>query len=154
MTGPRAEIVTAPPFPGVGRLVARVLLFAAPSFAGLASRSASDDDTRRAPMEGFYAGIGGGGQLTILDAGNGFGYDVEARLGYSFNQDGTSLYVSLAVAFVVEAHNIHLDLPAMLTIIVAGLITTKGMGNVGNGCRMPQVQRSASGRWSARAMRA
>src|SRR5581483_375063 len=25
-------------------------------------------------------------------------------LGYSFNQDGTSLYVSLAVAFVVEAH--------------------------------------------------
>jgi DAACS family dicarboxylate/amino acid:cation (Na+ or H+) symporter len=54
-------------------------------------------------------------------------------LGYSFNQDGTSLYVSLAVAFVVEAHNIHLDLPAMLTIIVAGLITTKGMGNVGGG---------------------
>jgi DAACS family dicarboxylate/amino acid:cation (Na+ or H+) symporter len=54
-------------------------------------------------------------------------------LGYSFNQDGTSLYVSLAVAFVVEAHNIHLDLPAMLTIIVAGLITTKGMANVGGG---------------------
>jgi dicarboxylate/amino acid:cation (Na+ or H+) symporter, DAACS family len=54
-------------------------------------------------------------------------------LGYSFNQDGTSLYVSLAVAFVAEAHNIHLDLPAMLTIIVAGLITTKGMGNVGGG---------------------
>ena len=54
-------------------------------------------------------------------------------LGYSFNQDGTSLYVSLAVAFVVEAHNIHLDLSAMLTIIVAGLITTKGMGNVGGG---------------------
>jgi DAACS family dicarboxylate/amino acid:cation (Na+ or H+) symporter len=54
-------------------------------------------------------------------------------LGYSFNQDGTSLYVSLAVAFVVEAHNIHLDLPALLTIIVAGLITTKGMGNVGGG---------------------
>ena len=54
-------------------------------------------------------------------------------LGYSFNQDGTSLYVSLAVAFVVEAHNIHLDLSALLTIIVAGLITTKGMGNVGGG---------------------
>jgi DAACS family dicarboxylate/amino acid:cation (Na+ or H+) symporter len=54
-------------------------------------------------------------------------------LGYSFNQDGTSLYVSLAVAFVVEANGIHLDLPALLTIIVAGLITTKGMGNVGGG---------------------
>jgi dicarboxylate/amino acid:cation (Na+ or H+) symporter, DAACS family len=54
-------------------------------------------------------------------------------LGYSFNQDGTSLYVSLAVAFVVEAHNIHLGLRGMITIIVAGLITTKGMGNVGGG---------------------
>jgi DAACS family dicarboxylate/amino acid:cation (Na+ or H+) symporter len=54
-------------------------------------------------------------------------------LGYSFNQDGTSLYVSLAIAFVIEAHGIHLDLPAMLTIVVAGLITTKGMGNVGGG---------------------
>ena len=54
-------------------------------------------------------------------------------LGYSFNQDGSSLYVSLAVAFVVEAHNIHLDLPALATIVVAGLITTKGMGNVGGG---------------------
>ena len=54
-------------------------------------------------------------------------------LGYSFNQDGSSLYVSLAVAFVVEAHGIHLDFPAMLSIVVAGLITTKGMGNVGGG---------------------
>lgn len=51
-------------------------------------------------------------------------------LGYSFNQDGTSLYVSLAVAFVVEAHHIALDWPTMLTIIVTALIATKGMGNV------------------------
>jgi DAACS family dicarboxylate/amino acid:cation (Na+ or H+) symporter len=51
-------------------------------------------------------------------------------LGYSFNQDGTSLYISLAVAFVVEAHHIALDLPAMLTIIITGLIATKGMANV------------------------
>ncbi|MCJ2052510.1 dicarboxylate/amino acid:cation symporter [Methylobacterium sp. J-070] len=54
-------------------------------------------------------------------------------LGYSFNQDGTSLYISLATAFVVEAHGIALDLPAMLTIIVTGLISTKGMGNVSGG---------------------
>jgi DAACS family dicarboxylate/amino acid:cation (Na+ or H+) symporter len=54
-------------------------------------------------------------------------------LGYSFNQDGSSLYLSLAVTFVVEAHGIHLDWPAMLSIIVTGLITTKGMGNVGGG---------------------
>ncbi|HLH87406.1 MAG TPA: dicarboxylate/amino acid:cation symporter [Xanthobacteraceae bacterium] len=54
-------------------------------------------------------------------------------LGYSFNQDGTSLYVSLAVAFVLEAHGIALAWPAMLTIIVTGLLATKGMGNVGGG---------------------
>jgi DAACS family dicarboxylate/amino acid:cation (Na+ or H+) symporter len=54
-------------------------------------------------------------------------------LGYAFNQDGTSLYVSLAVAFVLEANHINLDWPAMLTIIVTGLLATKGMGNVGGG---------------------
>lgn len=54
-------------------------------------------------------------------------------LGYSFNQDGTSLYISLAVAFVVEAHHITLTLPAILTIIVTGLIATKGMANVSGG---------------------
>jgi DAACS family dicarboxylate/amino acid:cation (Na+ or H+) symporter len=54
-------------------------------------------------------------------------------LGYAFNQDGTSLYVSLAVAFVLEAHHISLEWPAMLTIIVTGLLATKGMGNVGGG---------------------
>lgn len=54
-------------------------------------------------------------------------------LGYSFNQDGTSLYISLAVAFVVEAHHIALDWPTMLTIIVTALIATKGMGNVSGG---------------------
>jgi dicarboxylate/amino acid:cation (Na+ or H+) symporter, DAACS family len=54
-------------------------------------------------------------------------------LGYSFNQDGSSLYLSLAVTFIVEAHGIHLDWATMLSIIVTGLITTKGMGNVGGG---------------------
>ena len=54
-------------------------------------------------------------------------------LGYSFNQDGSSLYLSLAVTFVAEAHGLHLDWPAMVSILVTGLITTKGMGNVGGG---------------------
>jgi len=54
-------------------------------------------------------------------------------LGYSFNQDGSSLYLSLAVSFIVEAHGVHLDWVTMASIIVTGLITTKGMGNVGGG---------------------
>lgn len=54
-------------------------------------------------------------------------------LGYSFNQDGSSLYLSIAVTFIVEAHGVHLDWPTMIAIVVTGLITTKGMGNVGGG---------------------
>ena len=77
-------------------LFAAALLLASPSFAGLASRPATDETTRDAPMEGLYAGAGGGGALIILDGGNGFGYDVEGRLGYSFNP-GLQLYLSGAI---------------------------------------------------------
>jgi DAACS family dicarboxylate/amino acid:cation (Na+ or H+) symporter len=54
-------------------------------------------------------------------------------LGYAFNQDGSSLYVGLAVAFVAEAHHVVLGLPEYATILVTGLIATKGMGNVSGG---------------------
>jgi DAACS family dicarboxylate/amino acid:cation (Na+ or H+) symporter len=54
-------------------------------------------------------------------------------LGYAFNQDGSSLYVGLAVAFVAEAHHVALGLPEYATILVTGLIATKGMGNVSGG---------------------
>ena len=54
-------------------------------------------------------------------------------LGYAFNQDGSSLYVALAVTFVAEAHHISLGLTEYLTILVTGLIATKGMGNVSGG---------------------
>src|SRR3954471_13625944 len=73
------------------------LLLAGPSFAGLASRSVSDDEITGTAMQGLYAGLGGGAQLTILDGGgNGFGYDVEGRIGYSFNP-GLQLYLSGAM---------------------------------------------------------
>jgi DAACS family dicarboxylate/amino acid:cation (Na+ or H+) symporter len=54
-------------------------------------------------------------------------------LGYAFNQDGSSLYVGLAVAFVAEAHHLVLGLPEYATILVTGLIATKGMANVSGG---------------------
>jgi DAACS family dicarboxylate/amino acid:cation (Na+ or H+) symporter len=54
-------------------------------------------------------------------------------LGYAFNQDGSSLYVGLAVAFVAEAHHVVLGLPEYATILVTGLIATKGMANVSGG---------------------
>lgn len=77
-------------------LFAAALLVATPSFAGLSSRPAADETTSAAPMEGLYTGIGAGGALIILDAGNGFGYDVEGRLGYSFNP-GLQIYLSGAI---------------------------------------------------------
>src|SRR5579859_1757093 len=77
-------------------LLAVLLLTAAPSFAaGLASRPADDYD-RPNSMEGIYAAVGAGGALIIIDSGNAFGYDAEARLGYSFNP-GLQIYLSGAV---------------------------------------------------------
>jgi len=78
-------------------LLAAGLLAASPAFAGIASRSVSDDEITGTPMQGLYAGIGGGGQLMIFDGvDSSFGYDVEGRIGYSFNP-GLQLYLSGAL---------------------------------------------------------
>ena len=78
-------------------LFVAVLLLSAPSFAArLASRPADDYEDRSTPMQGLYAAIGGGGALVILDEGNAFGYDAEARLGYSFNP-GLQIYLGGSV---------------------------------------------------------
>jgi hypothetical protein len=73
-------------------IFAAIFLFAAPSFASLASRPV-DESAGSTPMEGIYAGLAGGGALIIIDRGNALGYDVEGRLGYSFNP-GLQLYLS------------------------------------------------------------
>ena len=70
-----------------------VLLCAAPSFAARWASRPADDSEPRSSMQGLYAAVGAGGALVILDAGNAFGYDVEGRLGYSFNP-GLQLYLS------------------------------------------------------------
>lgn len=65
--------------------LAAALLAASPAFAaGLASRSVEDYDSGRSSLEGLYAGVGGGGQLMIRAGNSAFGYDLEARIGYSF----------------------------------------------------------------------
>jgi hypothetical protein len=65
--------------------VALALVFAAtPALAQRYSRPYADE-WERAPLEGLYAAIGGGGQLMIADSNNAFGYDGEARIGYSFD---------------------------------------------------------------------
>jgi aerobic C4-dicarboxylate transport protein len=50
--------------------------------------------------------------------------------GYSFNLDGTSIYLSLAAIFVAQATNTPLDLTQQLTILAVLLLTSKGAAGV------------------------
>jgi proton glutamate symport protein len=50
--------------------------------------------------------------------------------GYSFNLDGTTLYLSMASIFVAQAAGIHLDLTQQLLIAFTLMLTSKGVAGV------------------------
>ena len=50
--------------------------------------------------------------------------------GYSFNLDGTSIYLSIAVIFLAQAFNIPLTFTQQLTLIGILIITSKGAAGV------------------------
>ncbi len=50
--------------------------------------------------------------------------------GYSFNLDGTNIYLSLVIAFLCQAFNIHLSWQEYLTIILVLMATSKGAAGV------------------------
>ena len=50
--------------------------------------------------------------------------------GYTFNTDGTSLYMTLAALFVAQATNTHLTLVQQLTIFAIAVLTSKGASGV------------------------
>jgi aerobic C4-dicarboxylate transport protein len=50
--------------------------------------------------------------------------------GYSFNLDGTSIYLSMAVIFLSQVFNINLSLTQQITIIGVLMITSKGAAGV------------------------
>jgi dicarboxylate/amino acid:cation (Na+ or H+) symporter, DAACS family len=54
-------------------------------------------------------------------------------LGYSFNLDGSTLYVTLAVTFLAEAYHVQLTWSAELTILVTAMIASKGIANIPSG---------------------
>ena len=57
--------------------------------------------------------------------------------GYSFNLDGTTIYLSMAVIFLAQVFNIHLDIQQILTIIGILMVTSKGAAGVtGSGFRV------------------
>lgn len=50
--------------------------------------------------------------------------------GYSFNLDGTTIYLSMAVIFLAQIYGVHLTYSQMLTIIGILMVTSKGAAGV------------------------
>ncbi len=50
--------------------------------------------------------------------------------GYSFNLDGTSIYLSMAVLFIAQLYGVQLSLGEMLSILGILMITSKGAAGV------------------------
>jgi len=53
--------------------------------------------------------------------------------GYSFNLDGTSIYLTMAAVFIAQALNIDLGLGQQLTLLMVLLLTSKGAAAVTGG---------------------
>jgi aerobic C4-dicarboxylate transport protein len=50
--------------------------------------------------------------------------------GYSFNLDGTSIYLSMATLFIAQAYGVHLSLAQQLGVLGVLMITSKGAAGV------------------------
>jgi aerobic C4-dicarboxylate transport protein len=50
--------------------------------------------------------------------------------GFTFNTDGTSLYMTMAALFVAQATNTHLTITQQLTILAVAVLTSKGASGV------------------------
>jgi Na+/H+-dicarboxylate symporter len=51
-------------------------------------------------------------------------------LGYSFNLDGSMMYMTFASLAIAQANNIHLDLGTQLTMLLVLMLTSKGIAGV------------------------
>ncbi len=51
-------------------------------------------------------------------------------LGYSFNLDGSMMYMTFAVLFIAQAYGIHMALPDQLLMLLVLLFTSKGVAGV------------------------
>lgn len=50
--------------------------------------------------------------------------------GYSFNLDGTNIYMSMAAIFLAQATNTHLDLQHQITLLLVCMLSSKGASGV------------------------
>ena len=51
-------------------------------------------------------------------------------LGYSFNLDGSMMYMTFASIFIAQAYGIPLDMPTQLTMLFVLMLTSKGIAGV------------------------
>lgn len=51
-------------------------------------------------------------------------------LGYSFNLDGSMMYMTFASLAIAQAYNVPLDLPTQLTMLLVLMVTSKGIAGV------------------------
>ena len=51
-------------------------------------------------------------------------------LGYSFNLDGSMMYMTFASIFIAQAYGIHLDYPTQITMLFVLMLTSKGIAGV------------------------
>jgi aerobic C4-dicarboxylate transport protein len=50
--------------------------------------------------------------------------------GYSFNLDGTSIYLTMAAVFIAQATNTPMDLTQQITLLAVLLLTSKGAAGI------------------------
>ena len=50
--------------------------------------------------------------------------------GYTFNLDGTNIYMTMAAVFLAQATNTHLDLGQQLVLLVVAMLSSKGVAGV------------------------
>lgn len=51
-------------------------------------------------------------------------------LGYSFNLDGSMMYMTFASLFIAQAYGIHLDLGTQIAMLLTLMVTSKGIAGV------------------------
>jgi aerobic C4-dicarboxylate transport protein len=50
--------------------------------------------------------------------------------GYSFNLDGTNIYLTMSILFIAQALNIDLTIEQQITVAIVGMLTSKGASGV------------------------
>jgi Na+/H+-dicarboxylate symporter len=51
-------------------------------------------------------------------------------LGYSFNLDGSMMYMTFASLFIAQVYGVHLDIGTQLTMLIVLMLTSKGIAGV------------------------